>query len=117
VSDRLDEFRRQRSLLREHLAWLDREIAALEGSAPPEAPAPPAVPIRAPYAEFAPGAPIRARPSDLDAEAILAEYRQPPVSIQKQAKVGCLLSFVAALALMAVFVTAVYLFVKRAHAH
>ena len=105
MSDRLEEFRRQRGVLRAHLEWLDREIAALDGTAPGQAPTelPPA-----------PAAPAHV---DADAEAILAEYRRPPVSIQKQAKVGCLLYFVALLALMALAVAVLYVFVKRAHGH
>jgi len=103
VSDRLEEFRRQRGVLRAHLEWLDREIAALDGAAPEQAP--PEVP------------PAPAGPALADAEAILAEYRRPPVSIQKQAKVGCLLYFVALLALMALAVGVLYVFVKRAHGH
>ena len=114
MSDRLDEFRRQRGLLREHLAWLDREIAALEGGAPPQdAPAPPRA---APPLQGAPP-PLsdRALAAYADAEAILAEYRKPPVSIQKQAKRGCLIYFAVFLAAMALFVAAVYVLVKRAH--
>ena len=115
MSDRLDEFRRQRDLLREHLDWLEQEIAALEGT-----PAPAFRPAPAPRPSYTerPPPPLEARApvSDLDAEAILAEYRQPSVSIQKQAKFGCLLYFALALVVMAAFVTAVYLFVQRAHA-
>jgi uncharacterized membrane protein YhaH (DUF805 family) len=54
-------------------------------------------------------------PSPLDAEAILAEYRQPPVSIQRQTKLGCLLYFGVALALLVLFVTGIYLYFRRAH--
>jgi hypothetical protein len=105
VSDRLDDFRRQRILLREHLAWLDLEIAALEGHAPPAPPAVTAVaPVSAPYV-------------DSEAEAILAEYRQPSVSIQKQAKIGCLIYFFVALAAMALAATVLYVLAKRAHGH
>ncbi len=108
MSDRLDEFRRQRGLLREHLSWLDREIAALEGkAAPPDAPpAPPGLP---------PPLEARAPAAYADAEAILAEYRQPPVSIQKQARIGCLIYFAVAVAILALVITALYVAVKRAH--
>jgi len=101
VSDRLEEFRRQRGVLRGHLEWLEREIAALEGKAPAAAPPAPAGPTA----------------DDAEAEAILAEYRRPHVSIQKQAKVGCLIYFFALLALMALAVAVLYVFVKRAHGH
>jgi hypothetical protein len=106
VSDRLEAFRRQRALLKEHVAWLDREIAAIEGGTPPpQAPAEPP-----PVAAFNPAA-------EADAEAILAEYRQPSMSIQKRAKLGCLIYFAAALLLMVVAVTVLYVMVKRAHGH
>jgi hypothetical protein len=110
VSDRLEAFQRQRALLREHIAWLDREIAALEGTAPPFAPTAP------PYAPAAPPPLAAANPLvETEAEAILAEYRQPSVSIQKRAKLGCLIYFLIALAVMAAAVAVLFVMVKRAH--
>jgi hypothetical protein len=109
VSDRLEEFRRQRNLLREQLLRLDREIAGLEGNAP-----------QAPFAEptaLPPADQVGAPPADSEAEAILAEFRQPAVSIQKRARAGCLLYFAAALAIMVLFVAVLYVLVKRAHGH
>ncbi|HMD61704.1 MAG TPA: hypothetical protein VKG78_09740 [Opitutaceae bacterium] len=103
MSDRLEELRRQRGLLRDHLGWLDREIAALEGAAAPAQNAAPAP------------APAGASSVDGDAEAILAEFRRPAVSIQKQAKVGCLIYFAIGLAAMALSVAILYVLVKRAH--
>src|SRR5690349_2525236 len=38
--DRLQQLLRQRALLQEHLAWLDREIAAASEGTPPPAPTP-----------------------------------------------------------------------------
>ena len=111
MSDRLEEFRRQRGLLREHLAWLDREIAALEGSGAPSRPVEPAQAGQPPLVQAS--EPI----SNLDAEAILAEYRQPPMSIQKRAKLGCLVYFGVALALLALAIVVLYVVVKRAHGH
>jgi hypothetical protein len=110
VSDRLEEIRRQRALLREHLAWLDREIAAIEGNAPPAPfaglprPEPPPIPAATPAVET-------------EAESILAEYRQPPVSIQKRAKLGCLIYFAAGMLIMVLSVAVLYVLVKRAHGH
>jgi hypothetical protein len=112
VSDRLEDFRRQRDLLRRHLEWLDREIASLTGStfepprAPPHPPAGPPDP-----------APPRARISDLDAEAILAEYRRPPADLERQTRLGCFIYFGAALAVIAFAVAAVYYLSRRAHGH
>lgn len=106
MSDRLEEIRRQRDLLREHLARLDREIAGLEGKAPPSA---------APAASPAPSA--RTGLIESEAEAILARFRQPAVSIHKRTKLGCLLYFAAALVVMALCVAVLYVLVKRAHGH
>ena len=103
MSDRLEELRRQRGLLRSHLDWLEREIASAQGASSPPAPAP---------AQPAPEV-----PGPLDAEAILAEYRQPAVSIQKQARFGCLLYFAAAITLMVLAVGALYVILRRAHGH
>jgi len=109
VSDRLEELRRQRGLLRSHLDWLDREIASLAGAAPAAPPPPAAAPPARP--------PPEPRAADAEAEAILAEYRLPAVSIQKQARVGCLLYFAAAITLMVLAVGALYLILRRAHGH
>lgn len=108
MSDRLEEIRRQRDLLREHLARLDREIAGLEGKAPPP-------PSAAPAASPAPSA--RTGLIESEAEAILARFRQPAVSIHKRTKLGCLLYFAAALVVMALCVAVLYVLVKRAHGH
>jgi len=98
VSDRLEELRRQRALQREHLDWIEREIAALEAAARQEPPAqPPTIPV-------APGE------DELQAEAILQEYVQPQASIEKRTKLGCLLYFAVALALLALGLAAVHLY-------
>jgi hypothetical protein len=116
VSDRLDDFRRQRALLREHLAWLDRQIAGLENS-------PASDPSSEPPAASFPGESGAAPPAlnlqaaDVDAEAILARYRQPAGAVQYEARRGCLLLFTVGLLLLAVGVAALYLFVKRARGH
>jgi hypothetical protein len=111
VSDRLDEYRRQRALLREHLEWLDRQIAAIEGASAPASPRPPE-----PDPEPGPPPPmLSSRPSDLDAEAILSQYRQPAGTLQNDARRGCLLFFALGLGLTALAVVVLYLLVRRAH--
>jgi hypothetical protein len=100
VSDRLDELRRQRELQREHLEWIDRQIAALEGilpQGPDEAPAQAAREVRS-------------------AEDILEEFRQHPAAIGKRTKLGCLLYFAAAMAVLAILAAAFYLHVRSGHA-
>jgi hypothetical protein len=108
VSDRSDQLRRQRDLLREHLAWLEREIAA-------ESEAPRAAPTAWQPPSFTPPAP--APVDDRDAEAILAEYRTQPASITRSTKVGCILYFVVALVLMIGAVLAFYAFARSARGH
>jgi hypothetical protein len=90
VSDRSDELRRQREIVRQHLAWLDRELAAQEGI-PAAEPAP-----------YVPPRPISVTASDADrdAESILSEFRQPAPSIEAQTKRGCILYFSIAVVLM-----------------
>jgi hypothetical protein len=100
VSDRLNDLRRQRTLQKEHLDWLDREIAALEGNAPRASPAPP------PYL------PVSAPADDRDAEAILQEYRQPSTSIEQRTKMGCILYFMIAIAVLAVVLVGGYLLTR-----
>ena len=93
----LNEFRRQRELLKGHLAWLEKEIAAEEGRhlspSPDEPPE-----LRAP-----------APADDRDAESILSEYRRPGESIARQTKLGCILYFAVAVVLTAGAVLAFYL--------
>jgi hypothetical protein len=105
VSDRLDELRRQRALQREHLDWIEREIAALEAAAR-AAPGPLPPPILA-----------SAPADDGDAEAILREYIQPTAAIEKRTKLGCILYLVLLLALMAIGIVAVYLHAKAVRGH
>jgi hypothetical protein len=98
VSDRLDELRRQRDLLRENLAFIEREIAAETrsqgGTLPP--------PLRLPD-------PVE----DRTAEAILAEYQRPPAAISQQAKVGCIAYFAGALLLLLALAAAAAFFYYR----
>jgi hypothetical protein len=105
VSDRLDDLRRQRTLQREQLDWIDREIAALEAAA-----------------KAAPGAQppeitVQARAGDSDAEAILREYMQPTASIENRTKLGCVLYLAVLLLLLALGIGAVYLHARSARGH
>ena len=103
MSDRLDELRRQRELQREHLEWIDREIAAREGILPREPD------------EEPPQAAGRGAREVRSAEAILEEFREHPVSIEKRTRLGCLLYFAAAVALLAILAGAAYLFARSVH--
>ncbi len=113
MSDRLQDLQRQRALVQEQLAWLDREIAAIQKTKisvlPPE-PAAIVIPATAPKS-----APISfgdVAAAERAAEEILAQYQQESQSLQKTVKRGCFLYFIAALGLLVLGVFALYL-VKR----
>jgi hypothetical protein len=96
MSERLSDLRRQRALVAEHLAWLDREIAAAgsEALATPVTPAPPANPGG--------GADLPA------AEKILAEFRSEAERSPAKIRQGCLWTFGAGIALLILGVVAIY---------
>ena len=101
MSDRLEELRRQRELQKEHLEWLDRQIAELEGIMPSDEDATP------PVLEDAPS------PAPSSSEDIMGQFRQAPESIQKRTRTGCLIYFILA---MAVVVAGFALFYLRERA-
>jgi uncharacterized membrane protein len=128
MSDRLDALLRQRALLREHVAWLDSEIAAAQAAeerapadssptpfasaaAPtPRVESPAARPPAAPAVAPRPAPPPPAAPTLVAAQAdeILETYRTPANSLQSDVRKGCFLYFFAALALVGLGVTALY---------
>ncbi|MBK8475784.1 MAG: hypothetical protein IPL39_05580 [Opitutaceae bacterium] len=74
MPDRLADLRRQRALIAEHLAWLDREIATT-------APAQPAAVLPAPYpASIAPPAPAVSAAPLSSAPAFAGTSATPPTS-------------------------------------
>jgi hypothetical protein len=99
VPDRLEELRRQRALQREHLASIDREIAALEGTG--EAPVEDTPPF---VGAFSSGT--------RTAEEILGKYREAGLNDPSKAKRGCLLLFLAAIALLFAGLGAMYFYIK-----
>ena len=93
MSERLQQLQRQRRLLEEHLAWLDREILRETGAAPSSSPA--AEPTAA-----LPAGPDHVSANaevELEATSILAEYEQDPRSLQGDVKRGCLTAFAIAM--------------------
>jgi len=96
MSDRLSDLRRQRALVTEQLAWLDREIVAA-GNETPAVAAPPMPPAD-------PGG-----GSDLpEADKILAEFRSEAESSPAKMRRGCLGIFAAGMALLILGVVAIY---------
>ena len=103
MTNRLQELLRQKALLEEHTAWLEREIAAEMARGP--APASPAIPTAS-----AATAPTTA---NADAEGILGQYRSPAHSIHQQVLRGCVVYLAVALALLALSVLGIYYFYHR----
>ena len=104
MSDRLAELRRQRQLLQEHLAWLDREIAAT--GTPPADPAPGAAPTVNPAPP--PPAPTAVSGPD-EADELLRQYTSSPESLQKDVRKGCFLYFALASVAFIILVAVLYL--------
>ena len=86
--DRLEELKRQRALLAEQMAKLDRESAAMSSAG--EASAPPA-----------------SAPEISEADRALEQFAEAPTN-PAEIKRGCVRAFVWALALMAALLVAVY---------
>jgi hypothetical protein len=99
MSDRLQELLRQKALLAEQAAWLEREIAAEQaraGVTPPAA------------ATAAPASPPPAS-AVATTEALFEQYRPNPQSVQQEVKRGCYLYFLGALVVLGLGVLAIYL--------
>ena len=107
MSDRLNELRRQRALMQEHLAWLEAEISREAGGAGLLTPKPVPATTPTPRADSSAGAASSmvpsltpAEPTDFEAEAILSQYSSPRGNIREDVRKGCLLYFGVALALV-----------------
>jgi len=120
MSDRLAELVRQRALVQEHLAWLNREIAnaaeaAKATTAAPPAPLPPAGARAVPPTVIlapAPAAPATGMGA-VQADEIMAQYQATPANVKQDVRKGCLLYFSAALVLLGLVVTVLYFALRR----
>jgi uncharacterized membrane protein len=116
MSDRDAELVRQRALVAEQLAALDRQIAEKSRAAPPSPPAAPAPPASLPPEPPSSVAPsvtgktgkTGVHPAPPDAEAILAQYRVEPSSVKEEVRKGCLLYFALAFGLVGLAIMLVY---------
>jgi hypothetical protein len=114
VSDRLQDLQRQRALVQEQLAWLDREIAALQGpTAPPPTPVPYATPVPPVAPRYTPPSSADAAAAEQAADEILAQYRQESQSLQTTVRRGCFLYFFIAMGLLILGVFGLYLFIRK----
>lgn len=108
MSDRLKELQRQRALIQEQLAWLDREIAATRSASTPN---PVSITTSAPPSKSPSLAPVSgdAAAAELAAEEIIAEYKTEVQALTGTVRRGCFLYFALALALFVLSVFAFYL--------
>ena len=135
MPDRLNELVRQRTLVSEHLAWLDREIARAN-SMPAPAPAPLATQIApSPAGSFVPPTcdtaaltsatakvdpivasppsapalmPVAGQPPAALSEEILDQYRVSPKAVHQDVRKGCFLYFVGAFVVLGIVVAILY---------
>lgn len=114
MSDRLDEFRRQRALVQQHLEWLDAEIAAeanrdRPAASPVSAPrAAPANNTRSPIESIA----LRESP---ELEALLAAQKSAPANSAADVKRGCFVAFALLFVLLGLAVYGFYLYSRSRH--
>jgi hypothetical protein len=122
MSKRLPELLRQRALLQEHLAWLEREIAHEQGVpvAKPVVLAPlqtssAATPPALPAAVIADktGAPPPANELDATAEKIIGQYQQDLGALSQDTRKGCLVFFGIALGVTLLVATIAYALYAR----
>ena len=106
MTDRLQKLLRQRALIQEHLAWLDREIAENQEVPPlPTSIARPSQIIAAPP-------PSTINPSD-EAEKILGQFQKNTGDLQTDTRRGCLFIFSIAMGLFVLSVIVAYYFYAR----
>jgi len=120
MSDRLDELVRQRALVQEHLAWLNREIANAAEAAKATTAAPPAPLSPAGARAVPPAVTLAASPAapttgvgPIEADEIMAQYQATPGNVKQDVRKGCLLYFSAALVLLGLVVTVLYFALRR----
>jgi len=106
MTDRLQKLQRQRALILEHLAWLDREIAEDQGVPPLPASVGLPTPVIA-------AAPTSNTASSDEAEKILGQFQKNAGDLQTDTRRGCLLIFSIAMGLFALSVIVVYYFYTR----
>jgi hypothetical protein len=107
-------------LIQEHLAWLDREIAAESGSIEPIRHATPieiaAQPVAPPIVGESQTFSASSPAIEQQAETAMAQYSVTPQAIQQDVRKGCLLYFAVGFLLFAATVVGVYLAWKHGRA-
>ena len=115
MTERLQKLLRQRTLIQEHLAWLDREIAEAEGVPS----LPPAINRSTPVAANTGSAArtVTAPPATItktdDADEILGKFQQEARATPADARRGCLIVFFVVLGVIILAVGIAYYFYAR----
>lgn len=110
-SERLADLQRQRAIVREHLAWLDREIATAARDAGSESTSIDGIPLAgaAPFFSKATPSPLgRAEPLLGAPTHSASPYQPDPVAAAAQTKRGCLLAVACMLLLGLAGLAAIY---------
>lgn len=114
VSDQLDQLRRQRAAIQQHLDWLDGEIARAEGqSRAGGASAGPRKALAVPTVGAPAAGPVDSAAAMDGADAVLESYRREAAQSPAEVKRGCWTVFAGALGLLGLVVVAWYFL--RAH--
>lgn len=113
MSDRLDELRRQRALVQQHVEWLDAEIATETNRARPVASTVPAT-RAAPADTRSPIESIALRESP-ELEVLLAAQKSAPANSAAEVKRGCFIAFALLFVLLGLAVYGFYLYSRSRH--
>jgi hypothetical protein len=121
MPDRLSELVRQRALVSEHLAWLDREIAsaAAVGNPPAAAATEPAIsavaaPVTQPAENLSVAMATPARSGNptgdvaAEAETLFDQYRVTTAALKQDVRKGCFLYFVGAFVVLGIVIVVLY---------
>ena len=120
MRERLTELVRQRALVSEHLAWLDREIASVHATlssstsgsyiAPPQAATAPSSERHSPLLPTAGATPTTGSRSvsPVAPEELIEQYRVSPATVKQDVRKGCLLYFTAAFVVLGIVVAILY---------
>lgn len=113
MSARLQELLRQKAMLADHAAWLEREIEREQAqSSEPTAPLPAADDARTEAPAPAATPAESAVDLDAEAEAIMQQYRDASAPDHERIRLGCILYVVAAVIVALLPFLAVYLFYR-----
>ena len=113
MPDRLDELRKQRALVQQHLTWLDHEIAAVTVTRLTLPPFAMRSGTRAPMASSATTPPIAPAGGKPVVVPELSEFAVNPDEVQVDTRKGCILYAMLAFVVLILICVAIYFFGYR----